>query len=101
MILERLAGIAEANSFDPREPANIEESVKAPPVRPTAPPTRPAPPPPRPVPPSSSPAVVPPPRPSPPMTNTPQRPASVQTSSQRASAHQSSGISQYFYFEIF
>ena len=81
MILERLAAIAEANNFDPQEPARVEITEKPPP------PARPAPPTPSH---SSAPSKSAPPKSAP---SVPQhRPAITQVQPQKVSGHQSSGL---------
>ncbi|XP_046479500.1 cyclin-G-associated kinase [Neodiprion pinetum] len=76
-LLERLAAIAESNSFDPRESANIEPLTAAKP----SPPPRPMPLP-----------VVPPPRPSPPPAVPPSRPPPAQPLPSRSAAAPPSGL---------
>lgn len=77
ILLERLAAIAESNSFDPRESPNIEPLAAAKP-----------PPPPRP----SPPPVAPPPRPSPPQAVPPSRPPPAQSVPSRSAAAPPSGL---------
>lgn len=77
MILERLAAIAESNSFDPREPPKVEVVAKSPsPPRTTPPPSTPAPPP----------------RPTPPATMPPPRPAPAQTAVAKVPVAQHTGL---------